>query len=106
MDETPGYHLGPEARVAVLRRHDGYAVAVVVDEGPYTHEQAEAAASELRRRHAKKFTKSEAAKMLGIGIKGVDYLRAVGALSSERGDNRRVLIHADSVYAEMERRNG
>lgn len=106
MNGQRGYVIGPEARVVVLRRHSGYAVAVVHSEGPFSHEQAEAMAAALRRKGSGKLTKAETARVLGITEKGVDYLRREGILVSERQDNKRVLIDADSVYAELERRNG
>lgn len=97
MNPNRGYVLGPEARVVVLRRRDGYAVAVVHAEGPFTHDQAEAMAAALRRQGSGKVTKAEAAQILGITEKGVDYLRSQGLLTSEQQSNKRVLIDADSV---------
>jgi hypothetical protein len=104
MNPNRGYVLGPEARVVVLRRHDGYGVAVVHSEGPFTHEQAEAMAAALRRQGSGKLTKAEAAQILGITEKGVDYLRAQGVLKYERQSNKRVLIDSDSVHEELARR--
>lgn len=106
MSENRGFVLGPEARVCLVRRHDGYAVAVVLHEGPFDHETAERVAASERRHRTQKVTKREAAQLLGISTKGVDYLRSQGVLTSESQDNGRVLIDASSVHAEHERRHG
>lgn len=106
MNPARGYVLGPESRVVVLRRHDGYAVAVVHSEGPFGHAEAEAMASALRRQGSGKITKAEAAKYLGISQKGVDYLRREGHIRSEVQENKRVLIDADSVFEYLETRDG
>lgn len=105
MSEARGFVVGPEARVCLVRRHDGYAVAVVLHEGPFDHETAQKVASSERRRRSHKLTKREAAQLLGISPKGVDYLRSQGTLTGEKQDNGHVLLDADSVHAEYERRN-
>lgn len=105
MNDKRGFEIGPHARVTVLRRHGGYAVAVVLDEGPFSHEQAEAKAAELRRHASGKLTKCEAAELLGITSKGVDYLRSQGILESVR-EGKRVVVTSESVHAELARRNG
>lgn len=104
MSDERGFVVGPEARVCLVRRHGGYAVAVVVDEGPFEHDAAELAASELRRRVSGKVTKREAAQILGISTKGVDYLRAQGVLPSDSEGNGRVLLDANSVHTLAEAR--
>lgn len=104
--EGRGYVIGPEARVVVVRRHDGYAVAVVAHEGPFGHDEAETLASGMRRAGSGLLTKSEAARILGIGTKGVDYLRRQGHIRSTRQHNNRVLVDADSVHDYQARRDG
>lgn len=106
MSETPEFEIGPESRVAVLRHRGGYAVAVVVLEGPFSHDEATRHASELRRRNSGRVTKAEAAALLGITRKGVDYLRSEGLLSWERQENGQVLITKESIDAELAKRNG
>lgn len=106
MSESRGYVIGPEARVVLVRRHEGYAVAVVHNEGPFSHDQAEQMASALRRQVSGKLTKADAASLLGISQKGVDYLRSQGLIDSEQQDNGRVLIDADSVRTYMDKRDG
>ncbi len=101
-----GYVIGPSARVVVVRRHDGYAVAVVHSEGPFSHDEAEAMASSLRRQCSGQLTKDETARILGITHKGVDYLRRNGHIRSTTQDNNRVLIDSDSVMEYQESRNG
>jgi hypothetical protein len=101
-----GYVIGPHARVVVVRRHEGYAVAVVLSEGPFDHDEAEDMAAALRRRVSGHLTKSETARILGITEKGVDYLRRRGHILSVTQDNNRVLIDADSVRAYQDQRDG
>lgn len=105
MNEKPGYVIGPESRVVALRSRLGYHVAVVIEEGPFSHDEAEERAAELRRRNSGRLTKAEAAARLGITEKGVDYLRRENRLTSVSQDNKRVLICATSVEAELARRN-
>lgn len=107
MNETPGFVLGPESRVATLRRHDGYAVVVVLDEGPFSYSEAQARVRSLSSHQTAGYlTKAEAARKLGITQKGVDFLRREGKLESTTGHNGRVLIPESSVCAELDRRNG
>jgi hypothetical protein len=103
-----GYRLGPQARVVVLRRPEGYAVAVVHSEGPFSREDAEAMAAALRRTASGQLTKAEAASILGITPKGVDYLRRIGHIKTiaTPGKKSRVLIDADSVRKYQEIRDG
>lgn len=101
-----GYVLGPASRVVVLRRHEGYAVAVVHSEGPFDHDEAEAMASALRRQGSGQLTKAETARILGISEKGVDYLRRRKRIRSVRQDNQRVLIDAASVRDYQDQRDG
>lgn len=106
-DDDKGYHLGPEARV-VLHRHGArraYAVAVVVDEGPYASVRDAAAAAELiRERHSGWVSKATAAQRLGITERMVDYLRSSGQLVYEHDGTGHVLIDVKSLNAEIERR--
>lgn len=107
MNEKGGFVLGPEARVAALRRHDGYAVVVVLDEGPFSHEEACAKVRDLSRHQTVGYlTKAETAGRLGLSQQGVDFLRREGRLDWTTGHNGRVLISESSVRAELQRRNG
>jgi len=101
-----GYVIGPHARVVVVRRHEGYAVAVVHSEGPLSHDDAQDMAAALRRQGSGQLTKSEAASILGITEKGVDYLRREGHIISVNQANNRVLIDAQSVRDYQGRRDG
>lgn len=105
MNETGSDSTRPQGRVALLRRHGGYAICVVVDEGPFSHAEATTRAALLRPEPADSVSKREAARILGISQKGVDYLRVQGLLTSEKDDRGRVRIHKASVDAELERRN-
>lgn len=106
MSEKRGFVLGPEARVCLVRRHAGYAVAVVLDEGPFDRDTAERVAASHRRLSSGTATKREVAKILGITTKGVEYLRSQGVLSSVSEENGRALFDLDEVHAERARRNG
>jgi hypothetical protein len=106
MNEKRGFVLGPEARVAALRRHDGYAVVVVLDEGPFSHDEACAKVRELSRHQTKGYsTKAEAAGRLGLSQKGVDYLRSQGRLEWTTGHNGRVLISDSSISEYQKQRH-
>jgi len=106
--ESRGYTLGRDARVVVHRSRRGYSVALVHSEGPFSHEQAKALAAKVRREGSGHLTKAEAAEMLGLSEKGVDYLRGAGHLVTVSApDSRvRVLIDADSVREYKEKRDG
>lgn len=105
MNEERGIKLGPEgARVAVLRRHGGYAVVAVIDEGPFSHEEAHQRAEALNRRPGM-LSRAEAACQLGISVKGVDFLVTEGRLAKVK-DGHRAFIPESSVQAELSRRNG
>lgn len=105
MNEAHGMRLGPEgARVAVLRRRGGYAVVAVIDEGPFSHDEAHQRAEALNRRPGL-LTKAEAADLLGVSVKGIDFLVGECKLIKIR-DGRRAFITQESVDAELERRNG
>lgn len=97
-EETNGYHLGPGARVVAHRRIKGrYAVAVVLDEGPFTKDDALAKVDEYRERVGGWVSKARAAEMLGISQKQVDKLRIDGDLTWERDCTDRVMIDVNSV---------
>lgn len=107
-DETTGrgYRIGPGARV-VLHRHasrGSYAVAVVLDEGPFTAAEAAEAAEVLREVHAGVVSKATAARRLGISERSVDVLRANGTLTSGTDETRHVLVDSESLRLELERR--
>lgn len=107
-EDPAGYHLGREARV-VLHRHgarQAYAVAVVLDEGPFTLRQALDIANAVREKLGGWVTKAEAAKRLGISERQVDYLRESGHLSYSHDETKHVLIDVKSLSAEIERRCG
>lgn len=97
----------PEGRV-VLHRHGArraYAVAVVVDEGPYSLTEASARAEVLRQEQGW-VSKASAAERLGISERQVDYLRESGRLLSVSTETKHVLISVESLAAEIERRSG
>ena len=108
-DETTGpagYCLGPDARV-VLHRHGArgsYAVAVVLDEGPYSVLEARRAAARIREDRGGWVSKADAAERLGVSERQVDYLRENGRLVSSSDETHHVLIAADSLDAEIRRR--
>lgn len=106
VSDVAGYRIGPEARV-VLHRHASrgtYAVAVVLDEGPFTAEQAAQAAERLRESCAGWVSKATAARRLGVSERSVDLLREQGVLVSTSDATRHVLIDASSLDAEIARR--
>lgn len=105
-NQSEGYRLGPEARV-VLHRHGatgGYAVAVVVAEGPYSKERAAEIADEVREAHGGWVTKGVAASRLGLSVQMVDVLRRRGQLESTKNIAGHVMISAQSLARELERR--
>lgn len=108
-DETTrpaGYSLGPDARVVLHRNgaRSTYAVAVVLDEGPYSLLGARLAASRLREIHGGWVSKADAADRLGVSERQVDYLREQGRLESTSDETHHVLIAVDSLNAEIRRR--
>lgn len=107
--EAPsGYRLGREARV-VLHRHGArraYAVAVVLDEGPFTLRQASDVANAVREKLGGWVTKAEAAERLGVTERQVDYLRESGHLAYSHDETKHVLIDVKSLEAEIDRRCG
>lgn len=108
-DNTPapdGYRVGPESRV-VLHRHGArgsYAVAVVLDEGPYSAPEARRAAARIREKHAGWVSKTEAAERLGVSRRQVDYLRGQGRLAAMNDETGHALISSASLDAEIRRR--
>lgn len=108
-DETTGpagYFLGPESRV-VLHRHGArgsYAVAVVVDEGPYSAREARKAAARIREDRGGWVSKADAAERLGVSERQVDYLREQGRLMSTSDETHHVLIARESLASEIRRR--
>lgn len=101
-----GYRAGPEARV-VLHRHasrGSYAVAVVLDEGPFTASEAAEAAEKIREEFAGVVSKATAARRLGISERSVDVLREKGLLRSTTDETKHVLVDAESLATEMRRR--
>jgi hypothetical protein len=101
-----GYRAGADARV-VLHRHGArgtYAVAVVVDEGPYSAAEAHGVADALRETCGGWVTKTAAAHRLGLSESSVDLLRRAGRLLSETDDTGRVMIPLESLRQELERR--
>lgn len=97
-DETKGYHLGPEARVVAHRRGRGqYAVAVVLDEGPFTKDDALRELDRYRETVGGWVSKARAAEMLGVSQKQVDHLRETGELTWARDCTDRVMIDLASV---------
>lgn len=102
-----GYRAGPGARVVLHRNaaRGSYAVAVVLDEGPYSAAQARKVADRMREQHAGWVSKAEAAERLGITERMVDFLRESGRLESTKDEMRRVLISRSSLDAEIERRS-
>lgn len=105
-DGGRGYVLGPESRV-VLHRHGArgsYAVAVVIDEGPYLLTDARIAAAKIRESLGGWVSKADAADRLGVSERQVDYLREQGRLTSISDETHHVLIAADSLDAEIRRR--
>lgn len=105
----PGYTLGRDARV-VLHRHGArrtYAVAVVLDEGPYASlADASAALEALQERHGGWVPKHVAAQRLGLSIRQVDYLRQAGRLDAMTTETGHALIGVGSLNAEIARRSG
>lgn len=101
-----GYAVGPEARVVLHRNgaRGSYAVAVVVDEGPYSARQARGAAARIREDSAGWVSKADAAERLGVSERQVDYLRGQGRLVSTSDETHHVLIDRDSLDAELRRR--
>lgn len=97
----------PKGRV-VLHRHGArraYAIAVVVDEGPYTLTEASEAATRLLESMGW-VPKANAAAVLGLSERQVDYLRESGRLESTKTETRHVLISVESLKTELERRAG
>ena len=97
----------PRGRV-VLHRHGArraYAIAVVVDEGPYTLQEAHTAAAQLLREMGW-VSKADAAEALGVTERQVDYLREAGRLKSVNTETNHVLISLESLGAEFARRAG
>lgn len=108
MSETGSDSTRPQGRVALLRRHGGYAICVVVDEGPYPHDEAVRRAAKLspsEPRPGGTVTKREAADILGITVKGVEYLRAQGLLTQVGRHKGKVLLALSSVNEHLDRRN-
>jgi hypothetical protein len=104
--EPAGYHVGPDARV-VLHRHASrgtYAVAVVLDEGPFSADEARRMAEELREAFGRWVSKAEAARRLGVSARQVDTLRASGVLESVSDETGHALIGLESLAAELLRR--
>lgn len=107
-DETGsrGYVLGAESRV-VLHRHGArgsYAIAVVVDEGPFSAADARRRAAHIREDRGGWVSKADAAARLGVSERQVDYLREQGRLLATSDETHHVLIDADSLDAEIRRR--
>lgn len=105
-DETRGYVLGPESRVVLHRNaaRGSYAVAVVIDEGPYRLTDARNAAARIREDCAGWVSKADAAERLGVSERQVDYLREQGRLSSTHDETSHVLISSESLEIEIQRR--
>lgn len=92
----------------VLHRHGArraYAVAVVLDEGPYSLHDAAQRAEALREEQGW-VSKATAAQRLGLSERQVDYLRESGALLSASTETNHVLVSVESLNAEIERRSG
>lgn len=107
MTNSDGYRLGPEARVVLHRRaHGAYAVAVVLDEGPYTLAEAQRVADTAREACGGWVTKDRAAHMLGVTPRTVDTLRLNGALEWKSDRTGRVMIDHASLKREIDRRAG
>jgi hypothetical protein len=108
-DETTrpaGYRLGRESRVVLHRNgaRGSYAVAVVLDEGPYSAPEARRAAARIRETHAGWVSKADAAERLGVSKRQVDYLREQGRLVAIRDETGHALICSASLAAEVRRR--
>jgi hypothetical protein len=104
--EPAGYRVGPESRV-VLHRHGArgsYAVAVVLDEGPYSAPEARSAAARLREDRGGWVSKADAAGRLGVSERQVDYLREQGRLISRNDAVGHAFISSESLCAEVRRR--
>lgn len=92
----------------VLHRHGArraYAIAVVLDEGPYSLPEASARAEALRESQGW-VSKATAAQRLRISERQVDYLRESGVLESISTETKHVLVSLDSLNEEIERRAG
>jgi len=101
-----GYRVGPDARV-VLHRHASrgtYAVAVVLDEGPFSADEARRVAASIREACGRWVSKAEAARRLGVSERQVDTLRASGVLASASDETGHALIGSESLEAELRRR--
>lgn len=104
-DGGRGYLLGAESRV-VLHRHASrgtYAVAVVLDEGPYSLPDARRAMASVLE-GAGWVTHDAAAERLGLSRRQVSYLRNSGRLVSVTDETGHVLISSASLDAEIRRR--
>jgi hypothetical protein len=102
-----GYRIGPQARVVIHRNgaRRNYAVAVVVDEGPYASAADALAALEgLREAHSGWVSKAVAAQRLGISRRQVNYLQSVGVLDTMNDETGHLLVSVDSLNEELARR--
>lgn len=105
MTNSDGYRLGPEARVVLHRRAKGtYAVAVVLDEGPYTLAEAQGVADAQREACGGWVTKDRSAHLLGVTPRTVDTLRLNGTLMWKSDRTGRVMIDHASLQREIDRR--
>jgi hypothetical protein len=99
------YVLGADSRV-VLHRHGArgsYAIAVVLDEGPYDLLGARKVAAQVRE-DAGWVAKADAASRLGVSERQVDYLRSQGRLIAMKDETGHALISSESLEAELRRR--
>ena len=104
--DDPGYRVGPDARLVVHRsgRDSRYSVAVVLDEGPYSLEEAVLRLSEIREDVGGYVGRADAAHRLGLTERMVDTLRAQGVLEWISDDTNRVMISTGSLEKELQRR--
>ena len=91
-------------RYAVLRRHSGYAIVAVIEEGPFSHDVAHARVEKLNR-PAGMVTKKEAADLLGLSVQRIEQMVSDGTLTKER-IGRRAFITQCSVTDELQKRCG
>lgn len=99
MSTPQGFEIEPGARVTLVRRHRGYALAVVLDEGPFGHEEAQERLRQAQLVISGLVSRAEAANKLGLSVQQVDNLRREGKLKSRDG-----MITYSSILEELSRR--
>ena len=104
--DDQGYRVGSDARLVLHRsgRDHRYSVAVVLDEGPYTLEQAALRLDEIREQVGGYVTRAVAAQRLGLTERMIDVMRTAGVLDWKADDTKRVMISVDSLKKELQRR--